>query len=472
MASTCRYPGGCPYRDTIGGFCPSHQPPKVTLRIGRKVDGVFVPLQTEPPKLVRFNEKGFPICQETGCQVEWPTYGKEKKKPTKCEDHGKKCGMKNVMKNACHGDPKNEKICHVKYASYGFGAHISHCASCGKRHGMSDIKHHKCKSGFIDKDTGKTCIKQTCYGLEGKTPTHCSDCGKIAGLKNNKHFTCTSGFIDKRTNKRCIRQTCYGIEGESPTHCSVCGKIAGLKNNKHFTCTSGFIDKRTGETCIRQTCYGIEGESPTHCSTCGRIAGLKDNKHLKCLTCDTQVSSTTRERFKSYCFSCYREKHPNELHVYNHCIKEKDVKKYIERVCVSSIVLSIISGERIYCGTRYYTPDIIIRCVGFIIIIEIDEHQHRDYDKFEEVKRMQDIANSLECDSIVFIRFNPDSYTKDGIRHPSCWKADGKGVMVVHDESAWNDRLTELQKMIQKHIDNKTPGCICEYLYYDESDDE
>ena len=58
-----------------------------------------------------------------------------------------------------------------------------------------------------------------------------------------------------------------------------------------------------------------------------------------------------------------------------------------------------------------------------IIIIEIDENAHTDYDCSCENKRLMEISQDLGFRPIVFIRFNPDDYVdKDGNNIKSCWK--------------------------------------------------
>jgi len=51
--------------------------------------------------------------------------------------------------------------------------------------------------------------------------------------------------------------------------------------------------------------------------------------------------------------------------------------------------------------------------IGFkIIIIEIDENQHIYYNC--ENKRLMEISKDVNHRPIIFIRFNPDNYFKDG----------------------------------------------------------
>ena len=66
-----------------------------------------------------------------------------------------------------------------------------------------------------------------------------------------------------------------------------------------------------------------------------------------------------------------------------------------------------------------------------VLIIEIDENQHEDYDSLCENKRLMEMSQYLNFRPIIFIRFNPDDYIKNKINVSSCWKINGKGLCVI-----------------------------------------
>ena len=74
---------------------------------------------------------------------------------------------------------------------------------------------------------------------------------------------------------------------------------------------------------------------------------------------------------------------------------------------------------------------------------------------------------------IIFIRFNPDEYTSNGIKIKSCWKLLKNGIIVVDKlkETEWNERLKNLKKQIEywcnpNNVTNKTIEVI--QLYYNQ----
>ena len=62
-----------------------------------------------------------------------------------------------------------------------------------------------------------------------------------------------------------------------------------------------------------------------------------------------------------------------------------------------------------------YRPDFFIDTKkGFVIIIEVDEFHHKDYDVNCEIVRMFNIQQAIMM-PVVFIRFNPNAYKPDGV---------------------------------------------------------
>ena len=92
-----------------------------------------------------------------------------------------------------------------------------------------------------------------------------------------------------------------------------------------------------------------------------------------------------------------------------------------------------------------------------IIIVEIDENKHTDYDCSCEHRRLMELSQDLHHRPIVFIRFNPDDYeTPEGVYVKSCWKLNKLGVMQIMKtkQTEWNARIDTLKQQIQYWIDN------------------
>ena len=161
--------------------------------------------------------------------------------------------------------------------------------------------------------------------------------------------------------------------------------------------------------------------------------------------------------------------HPNEPNVRNYKTKEKDV---VDRIIQTFTIFTWVADKKIQDGCSRRRPDLLLDMGSHIIIVEIDEHKHTNYDCSCENKRLMELSQDLQHRPIVFIRFNPDDYTnQDGKLVKSCWKLNNLGVMQIMKtkQKEWNDRIERLKQQIQYWIDNpseKTVEII--ELFYDE----
>ena len=153
----------------------------------------------------------------------------------------------------------------------------------------------------------------------------------------------------------------------------------------------------------------------------------------------------------------------------NYKTKEYAVVKYIKTKfsTLNQIADKIINGG---CSKR--RPDLLLDLLYQIVIIEVDENQHIEYDCSCQNKRIMELSQDLGHRPIIFIRFNPDDYEKDGKNISSCWGQDKKGICVVKKlkQDEWNQRLNVLENHINywinpENITNKTIETI--QLFYD-----
>jgi hypothetical protein len=106
-----------------------------------------------------------------------------------------------------------------------------------------------------------------------------------------------------------------------------------------------------------------------------------------------------------------------------------------------------------------------------VIIVEIDENQHTDYDCSCENKRLMELSQDVAHRPIVFIRFNPDEYiSADNKKVTSCWASQTGGMMGIKKSKVkeWNKRINSLYDCIDYWSNNKTEKTIeIIQLYYD-----
>lgn len=114
-------------------------------------------------------------------------------------------------------------------------------------------------------------------------------------------------------------------------------------------------------------------------------------------------------------------------------------------------------------------PDVFGNVPGNIIIVEVDEEQHKTKDPQDELERkriiMEDLQeyqkqNGLQT-KVKIIRFNPDEYTdNNGIYHRSCWQC----ITLDDDENI--RRLSVLKDTILER--NNTDNIQEIKLFYDD----
>lgn len=111
-------------------------------------------------------------------------------------------------------------------------------------------------------------------------------------------------------------------------------------------------------------------------------------------------------------------------------------------------------------------PDYVYHCGDHIVIIEVDEDQHKSYkcsvygdDKNGKMKgemnRMFEICQSFDGLPCIILRYNPDSYT-----------CNGKIV-----KTSPSSRHALLNKWVKKCIREKQNGFVVKYLFYDDFDE-
>ena len=66
-------------------------------------------------------------------------------------------------------------------------------------------------------------------------------------------------------------------------------------------------------------------------------------------------------------------------------------------------------------------PDLFLDFGYQVLIVEIDENQHQNYDCSCENKRLMELSQDVQHKPIVFIRFNPDDYMDQERKISSCW---------------------------------------------------
>jgi len=301
------------------------------------------------------------------------------------------------------------------------------------------------------------------------TSITCSVCSKTY---KSKH-----GYTNHLLLKRCKIQDCS-------VECSYCNKtFSNLYNRKthEIKCThinNNRILKVLEEKIEKLQLFIIRRQEPPICINSiikPRCIHDRDKKYCKICggskLCKSTFCETCKNpKYNGYCARCYIHLFPDVPISRNYKTKEYAVLEFIRNNYPEH---NWINDKVIDGGCSKKRPDIFLELLTHSIIIEIDEHQHREYDNCE-LKRINLLFEDLGDRHIVFIRFNPDDYLdKDNNKITSCWGIDKNGLTCVKKSkiNEWEYRLNTLKNMVDDvicidNIDTTNPITYIN-LFYD-----
>ena len=404
---------------------------------------------------------------------------------------------------------------------------MTHCITCSKRatfnyngynnaiycgehklENMIDVKNKKC--------VFENCNKQPNYNVIGEKAIYCGE-HKLDNMIDVNNKKCLFENCNKRPNynvigekaiycgkhklnnmvnvnsKTCEFECCYKIphynfENEITAIYCADHKLENMINIKCYKCrfdgclssasfsnsildnpifcvkhkTNKMINVRK-TTCEDSNCnlspnYNYEGFAKRRFCRLHKLDGMIDVSHIKCITplCLTRASN----KYNGYCLPCCIQVHPEIEVSRNYKTKEKDV---VDRITQTFTSFTWVADKKVQDGCSRRRPDLLLDMGSHIIIVEIDENKHTDYDCSCENKRLMELSQDLQHRPIVFIRFNPDDYTnQDGILVKSCWKLNKLGVIQITKtkQKEWEERIETLKQQIQYWIDNPTEKTI------------
>ena len=317
----------------------------------------------------------------------------------------------------------------------------THCGGC-KLENMVDIKSPKCS---VCKKTRPT------FNLPGQTKaTHCGGCKleNMVDIKNPKCIVCK------------LKIPNFNLSGKTkPTHCGSCKleNMVNIKSSKCIVCKD------------KQSTFNLPGETKaTHCGGC-KLENMVDIKNPKCKSewCNTRPT----KKYKGYCLFCFMNLFPDEKVARNYKTKEVAVCDYIKTKFPD---MGWICDKQINNGCSKKRPDLLLDLGYQVLIIEVDENQHNNYDCSCENKRLVELSQDLNHRPIIFIRFNPDDYLDNNNKITSCWGVDGNGICCVKKtkKNEWEQRLNILKDNVNywindEHKTDKTIEVV--ELFYDSS---
>jgi hypothetical protein len=336
-------------------------------------------------------------------------------------------------------------------------------------------KHDNCKTQAIfglETDRNKIyCAKHKTTDTIDLVSARCKydNCNKLAsyGLDfDKKRIYCanhkTTDTIDL-VSARCKHNNCnkyakYGLESDKKRSYCFIHKTTGMINVVNPKCKY--------DNCNKYASYGLESDKKLlHCLK-HKTTDMINLSNTRCLN-NCQVSGN--KKYKGYCLFCFINLFPDELVCRNYKTKEKYIADYIKEQFKE---YNWICDKSIQGGCSKRRPDMFLELDEQIIIVEIDENQHNDYDCSCENKRLMELSQDVEHKPIVFIRFNPDDYLDNDKNITSCWGPGKDGILRIKKNKVneWKERLNTLKQQIDywikpENTTNKTVEII--QLFYD-----
>ena len=433
-------------------------------------------------------------CIHPECKI-LPSYNKEDEtKALYCSIH-KLDGMVNICEKRKCTHEENGSICKKRASFNKEGEKKALYCSIHKLEGMVNVISKRC----IHEENGIRCKTIPTYNIDGGTEGLYCNKHKLEGMVDIKHKTCIheeNGIICKTrptfnkegkkkalycsihkledmvnvTDKKCIHEGCktqpsYSKEAETKAlYCSL-HKLDGMVDVKHKTCIH--------EGCKTRPIYNIDGGTEGLYCNKHKLDGMVDvvNINKICI----HEGSRAIDKYDGYCMHCYMNLFPYKPVSRNYKTKERSV---VEFVTTKFPDFTWVADKHVSGGCSKRRPDLLLDLGDQIIIVEVDENQHIDYDCSCENKRIMELSQDVGHRPIVFIRFNPDNYIdENGNKISSCWGQDGNGICVIKKSKKveWERRLQQLNDQIQywsntSHITNKTVEVV--QLFYDMNLDE
>jgi hypothetical protein len=315
------------------------------------------------------------------------------------------------------------------------------CRECGGstfcEHNKRKIYCRECKGSHICEHNKIKTICKECGGsqicIHNKRKSRCKECCGSSICKHQKiKYTC----------KKCSDSSQFCEHNKRKTYCKEC---KGTQICEHEKIRSYCKECSGSQYCIHQKqkkrCKECEGSSLCKSSWCETYANTK---------------------YEGFCLPCFvNNPENNDKPVFrNYKTKEKDV---VDRIKQSFPDFTWVSDKKVFDGCSRRRPDLLLDMGSHIIIVEIDENKHTDYDCSCENKRLMELSQDLQHRPIIFIRFNPDSYiNSEGISIKSCWKLNKLGVITISKskQTEWEERINNLKEQIKYWVDNPTEKTI------------
>ena len=355
------------------------------------------------------------LCEFDDCneRVNFGLVVDNKVKATRCKEH-KTEDMKNIQYMVC----SVEGCIKAARRGQGFDKCVSHggCLICSEP---------DCKSAIADKKSGK------CLSHGGSHRCAEPDCKSAAADKTSMKCKSHGG------SHRCTEPDCKSSANKKLGKCVKHGgshrctepDCKSSANKKLGKCKKHHGGKRCDQPNCNTGAYGKSNKCVKHgggdCTEpgCGKASQGKTDKcishhgGLRCPNCiDWIDSQSANKKYKGYCTRCFQQVFPKDPLSFKIRCKTKEiaVRDFINTLYDGFEHDKSLFVQGCDCTSRRRVDH--RKLIGnTMLAIETDEYQHRSYNKDDEEIRYDDLY-MIHSGKWIFLRFNPDSYTINGVR--------------------------------------------------------
>ena len=255
-------------------------------------------------------------------------------------------------------------------------------------------------------------------------------------------------IYESKEDGRCIISPVYGFaDDQKPRYCQT-HRLDGMRN---------IVDINRGCQVVGcpivRAYFGFPGDKKaTRCRN-HRTERMIDVVTKKCNGCGLYVVNGTKNKLCSYCSPDTKKQRQKEAIIENILKLSFPTHNFVNNQTFASDTS---------CSIKKYRPDFSLDLGFYYIIVECDEDAHRQYDNSCEKKRMYEIASGLGM-PVVFIRYNPDSFTMGNETKHARISSEFKRMQLVRTIDTYLNTVTyeSMDEVFKKST------IIVHYLFYD-----
>lgn len=316
-----------------------------------------------------------------------------------------------------------------------------------------------------DDMVAKCAIKKCPHGKEER---RCRECGGSAlcmhGRQKQRCRECGGVSICPHGKERNVCAQCGGaslcIHGRRKCYCRECGSVSFCFHGKRRTVCG---ECGGGSLCPH-------GKPKSTCAECGWRACEHGRLKHQCAECNNFICSidgcpSYGRRFAGAHSLLYhmRSQHASDRKAQTKA-KELKLYKFLEDASIPFEYQRHVPFKSCGLGSETqcaYLDFLVVKPWGYIVL-ECDEHQHKDRDPSCDVRRDFDIAASVALGSgqqLMVVRFNPDPYKVDGITKPEGWRDRCGRLLAILQQSEAPTKFERIFLCYDRASDDSLP-CV------------